>query len=221
MYSSKYSKITNCSNCNSNIDNNSICNTCGMEILDSDIIFIEESLKKNYSGFFSRRQRKHNPYTYCENWLLQLQGKESVNISSENFNRILELAKSFLSQNNDQQLSCTIIRGWLKSLSLSKYNSHITWLRKEIESACNIKSQSYELTNEEIIPILNCFSEIQLLKSKKFRLHYPFLIAKILPLAIKDKSRLDILLSNIHFQNEKTLAKNEHIWRQIKAFLNI
>jgi len=152
---------------------------------------------------------------YCKNWLLQLQGKESVNISSESFNRILEFAK----KSPDQQLSCTVIRGWLKRLSLSKYNSHITWLRKEIESACNIKSQSYELTNEEITVILNYLSEIfQSLKSKKIRLHYPFLLAKILPLAIKDKSRLDILLSNIHFQNEKTLAKNEHIWRQIKAF---
>ena len=139
-YRSRYCKTIKCSNCESDIDNNdAICNTCGMEFLDTDAICIEDSYKQYYSYPFSQKSRKHNPNKYCKNWLLQLQGKESINISSEDFNKILNLATKWLDQNANLELCCRTIRNWLRCLSLTKYYTHITWLRKEIESACEIE----------------------------------------------------------------------------------
>ena len=206
MCCSRYNKITKCTNCNSDIDNNAICNTCGMECLYSDIIRIEEKYMKNYSCSFSRVPNRHNPYKYCKNWLLLLQGKESVNISSENFDKVVGLAKQWLDQNANVELSCPVIRNWLKRLSLSKYNPNVTWLRKQIESACNIQGHSYELTDDEMNQTLNYFSEISkqfisikqdpeilcVLERKNLRniLYYPFIIVKILSHIIQDKTRL-------------------------------
>lgn len=229
MYCSRYSKITKCTNCNSDIDDNAICNTCGMEFLYSDIICIEENYKKNYSCSFHEKQTKHNPYKHCKNWLLKLQGNEVVNISSENFNKILDCARKWLDQNETVELSCSVIRNWLKLLSLTKYNTHITWLRKEIESGCNIKGHSYELSSDEISDILNYFSQIiaqfsALKQDPKVHMHniayYPFFIAKILSLVIHNKNRLNTLLSNVHSQNKKTLAKNEYIWDILSNNIN-
>ena len=233
-YRSRYCKTIKCSNCESNIDNNdAICNTCGMEFLDTDAICIEDSYKQYYSYPFSQKSRKHNPNKYCKNWLLQLQGKESINISSEDFNKILNLAKKWLDQNDNLELCCTIIRNWLRCLSLTKYYTHITWLRKEIESACEIKGHSYELTDCEISEIVTYFSEITKQFSsikddpeiihtfkRKNMLYYPFVIAKVLHLVIHDKNRLNILLSNVHFQDKKTLAKNEYVWEVLRKKLN-
>jgi hypothetical protein len=233
-YRSRYSKMTKCSNCASDIGtDDGFCNVCGMEFLDTGIICVEDLYKKNYSCLFDQKPRKHNPYVYCKSWLLKLQGKESVNISSENFTKILELANSWINQNNNQELSCTIIRNWLKRLSLTKYYTHVTWLRKEIESACNINGHSYDLSSEEMEQILNHFREVitefsnireasEILQKK--RVHnipsYPYFIVKILSLIIRDKDRLKILLSNVHFQCEKTHAKNENIWKLLCKKLN-
>ena len=82
-----------------------------------------------------------------------------VNISSEDFNKILDSAKKWLAQNK-QELSCIVIRNWLKGLSLTKYYSNVTWLRKEIESTCNITGHSYDLSAEEMEQILNHFREV-------------------------------------------------------------
>lgn len=156
-----------CSNCDSEIYNTYICDTCGMEFTNSSIIRIEDFYKKKYSCSFNQKIKKHNPNKHCEIWLLQLQGKETVNISSENFNKIINLAKKWFNQNNNVELSCVVIRKWLKCLSLTNYNPHITWLRKQIENICNaqqlsymVKKHSYDLTNDEIIKILEYFNEI-------------------------------------------------------------
>ena len=78
------SKQTKCNNCDSNVDSTlTTCSTCGMELLDNSIICIEDSYKKYYSYPCRQKQIKHNPNKYCKKWLLQLQGKESVNISTE------------------------------------------------------------------------------------------------------------------------------------------
>ncbi len=111
------------------------------------------------------------------------------------------------------------------------YNPHITWLRIHIESICNIKSHSYELTNEEVVKILEYFNNIVslfsniiqdpnillILKRKKIHniLYYPYCIVRILSFVIEDKERLNILLSNVHFQNKVTLSKNEFIWKEL------
>ncbi len=221
-------KQTNkCNNCQSEIEDYSICMTCGFESEDYSIC-IEKSFENKYSHPY-QRINIHNPNKYYETWILQLQGKEMVKISSENFNKILNLAKIWFCSNTE--LSCDIIRKWLKSLTLSRYNSHITWLRKEIESACGIKSYSFELTNNEINKILEHLKEIiefypkikrksavlKLFKRGKIQnhLYYPFFIVRILSHVIPDKNRLTILLSNIHFQSKSILVRNEYIWKEI------
>lgn len=224
-----------CFNCNNIISLcDTFCKICGAEL--NNIIYIEESYKKTYSFVFNQKIKKHNPNKHCEIWLLQLQGKENITISSENFKRLINIAEKWINQNNQLELSCVIIRKWLKCLSLTHYNSHITWIRIQIESVCNIKGYSYDLTNEEIIKILEYFNEIilqfpiiisnnkilQHLKKKKIHnmIYYPYCIVRILHFVINNKKRLNILLSNVHFQNKITLSKNEFIWKEICNILN-
>lgn len=211
-----------CSNCENNIiDECNICNVCGFEIIDNNINYVEEQFRK----YYSQQRVRYAPNKLFERWLLQLQGKENVNISSANFNKILSLAKNWLNENTDKELSCAIIRQWLKDLSLTKYNSHITWLRIQIESECNIKSHSYELSNYERVEILSYFNKISAeffnVSKAHNLLHYSYLIARILPFVIQDKKRLNVLLSNMHFNlTINTFVKNDNIWRIICERLN-
>src|SRR6266516_1996211 len=219
-----------CSNCETKINNSDICLKCGFECrVGVNNNHIEEFHKNKYSYPFHRRINIHNPRKYCEKWLIELQGREQVNISSDNFNKILNQAGIWFSTNT--QLSCDLIRKWLKSVSLSKYNSHVTWIRKQIESAYSIKTFSYELSNYEVNKILDHFKTIidlypiikrepkvlEIFKSRKIpnNLNYPYLIARILAIVICDKNRLAMLLSNIHFQSESILVKNDHIWKEL------
>src|SRR6266516_8185531 len=145
-----------CSYCEAKINNSDICLICGFECIEGvNNNHIEEFHKYKYSYPFLRRRNVHNPRRYCEAWLIQLQGRERVNISSENFNKIINQAGIWFSSNT--KLSCDLIRKWLKSVSLSKYNSHVNWIRKQMESAYSIKTYSYELSNYEVNKILDHF----------------------------------------------------------------
>ena len=222
--------IIKCNNCEGKIDSSNTCLRCGFECKDSNSnIRIEEFHKNIYSYPFHQRINIHNPRKYCEKLLIQLQGRERVNISSENFNKIITQAGIRFSFNT--KLSCDIIRKWLKSLSLSKYNSHVTWLRIQIESAYGIENNSYELSNYEVNKILDHFKTIidlyriiklepkvlENFKSRKIpnNLNYSYFIARILALVIHDKNRLATLLSNIYFQSEPILVKNDYIWKEL------
>jgi hypothetical protein len=210
-----------------------------METYQQHTSCIEDHFKKHYSNVYNQRA-KHNPNKHCETWLLQLQGKETVNITTENFNKIIGLAKEWFHQNNASvELSCEIIRKWLKSLSLTVYNPHIPWLRKQIHYACDIQrysNDSYDLSNDEIATILHHFNKIvvefshltkepgffKMLEKKRIYnvLYCPYFFARILPFVIDDRTRLKILLSNIHFQSKTTLAKNDYIWKELCNRLN-
>ena len=90
--------------------------TCGFEYENYNYIYIEESYKSRYFYPYYRRIETHNPNKYCETWLLRLQGKEVVNISPEDFNKIINLAKVWFNESSNTKLSDAIIRKWLKSL---------------------------------------------------------------------------------------------------------
>lgn len=220
-----------CSNCNNDILilDSIICNICGYEI--GGVSGVDSFYKKKYVSLFNQRIKKHNPNRHCEIWLLQLQGKEIINMPVSDFDKIIQIAKTWQAYNKDIPLSCIIIRKWLKCISLTIYNPHITWIRIQVETICNMKSNSYELTRDEIKEILIYFNDIieefpniiinqqilNVLKKKKIHniLYYPYCIVRILFFVITDKPRLKILLSNIHFQNSLTLFKNDLIWKEI------
>src|SRR6266516_2686741 len=112
-----------CSNCEVKLNNSDICLRCGFECHEEvNNNRMEEFHKNKYSYPFHRRINVHNPRKYCEAWLIQIQGRERVNISSENFNKIMNQAGIWFSSNTKL---CNLIRKWLKSLSLSKYNSNM------------------------------------------------------------------------------------------------
>ena len=219
-----------CTNCEAKIICTDICLRCGFECQEGrNNRCIEEFHKNKYSYPFHQRITIHNPRKYCETWLIQLQGRERVNISSDNFNKIINQAGMWFSSYT--KLSGDLIRKWLNSLSLSKYNSHVTWIRKQIESAYSIKGYSYELSNYEVNKILEHFKTIldvykkikwepkvlEIFKSRKIpnNLNYSYFIARILAIVIHDKNRLATLLSNMHFQSESILVRNDYIWKEL------
>ena len=51
----------------------------------------------------------------------------------------------------------------------TKYNPHISWLRKEIESAYDIKGYSYELTKNEVTETLGYLKTLLTYIQKLYR----------------------------------------------------
>jgi hypothetical protein len=230
-YSKKYENDL-CINCQ-HVVKNFTCTNCGFK--QSNEIFLEENHKKNYTTFVAKI-KKHNPNKHCEMWLLQLQGKESVNITSQELHKILKLSAEYYQLNPFIKLSCCLIRKMLKQLHLTIFNSHIVWIKKQIAEHLEIKIDSTELTDDEIDEILNYFQNIStvyielshdpkilsVLKKKIIcnNLYYPFYLKKILEFVITDKDRLSNFLINIHLQNGPTIKKNNFIWYNICQKLN-
>lgn len=206
------------------------CSVCGKP--QNNDIFLETKTKENYQLSYVFKNKKHNPNKHCEMWLIQLQGKEAVNISMAQLSLIYDLAEEKYNLNNGNIVfNCTCIRKMLKQLNLTKYNSNIPWIRKCIERHLNIASVDYTFTDHEINNILYYFNIIHLeytriikninilkmIKKKKVHnnLYYPYYLVKIFHFVITDTNKLNYILSNIHTQSSTTLCKNDLLWEII------
>ncbi len=79
---------------------------------------------------------------------------------TEDLNKVVNITTQWKSNNGNVSLFCDLIRNWLKCISLTKYNPHVTWIRIQIENICNIEGYSYELMQNEIKEIITYFDKI-------------------------------------------------------------
>jgi hypothetical protein len=189
-----------------------------------------------YNSSYAFGNQKHNTMKHCELWLLHLQGHEHVAMSHKDLMSLLKLAESDYSTGNGE-FTCKVIRSYLKKLHITRYNPHISWIRRCLENHLSITRDDryYEFTESEIHDILLMFNQIlakyntlrrdsklllQLNRESIHNLYYPYYLVKILQIVIVDEERLAFMLSNIHTQSQKTTQKNDKLWMLIQSGLN-
>lgn len=227
-------KLDSCSNCNT-ITNDDYCIECGYT--NRHIVCIEESQKDCYQNNYMFKTKKHNPNKHCEMWLLQLQGKESVCMSSTNLEMLCDHASMYYTYNPNIEFSCSLIRKWLKQFKLTRYNPNVPWIRRQLELHLGIMRNldKYYFTEYEINDILSIFSQIHneydqltkcpsilyMIRKRKIHnnLYYPYYLIKILNRIITDPNRLAFIMSNIHRQSQRTTYKNDLVWNVLSKRL--
>jgi Poxvirus Late Transcription Factor VLTF3 like len=233
-FMNEYSRKLKCKNCKSVIlEHDMECPTCGCSI---KILYSNVIPRVGYNAYYAFGNKKHNPIKHCELWLSLLQGQEHVAMSHEDLISLVTLAESGYSACNGE-FTCNVIRSYLKKLRLTKYNPHISWIRKYIENHLNITRDEryYNFTQNEINEILSVFNQIlaqyytlrsdsnvlmQLNRKSIHNLYYPYYLVKILQIVIIDEERLAFMLSNIHIQSQKTTLKNDMLWTLMRPKLS-
>ena len=118
-----------------------------------------------------------------------------------------------------EQLTCEMIRTYLKELHLTIYNDHVPLIRKEIT-----KNEPAQLTDHELKLIyvyfgrvIQIFNKIKTTNKPNCPYH-PYFIYKIIEQLLNKQefqSRKKEILSNIHLQSRETLIDNDLLWSLI------
>jgi hypothetical protein len=209
---------SNCEHCSSSsktfLHNDSIayCNDCF-----SVYHLLTDNEKPSYKdppkeiSYFSYKRINH-----YQEWLNQIQGKETTDIPEDVFDRImLELKKQRIYNTHD--LTRSKIKEILKKLKINKYYEHIPYILNRITGIPNPN-----LTPELEEKLRNMFKEIQVpflkhspLIRKNF-LSYSYVIHKFIQLLDKPEYLKHFPL----LKSREKLHQQEEIWKKICLDLN-
>lgn len=191
-----------------------VCPTCGLC----------KDIHNSYYG--STTSSLSSPDKRVRECLNDIQGKRSICISEKEWAKIMkkknEECVSVISSISGRPItrmkvnsvnSCSNIRRWLSSISLSKYNDNVPYIRKLLfgkisyqltQSEVNLTLYYYNIMNEEYKRL---FSE----KDKKSSdPHSAYMLGKILEF-ILEGHKLSILKC-IHLQSMKTITARDKKW---------
>ena len=209
---------TNCDHCSSTsktfLHNDSIsyCNECY-----AVYHLLTDNEKPSYKdppkeiSYFSYKRINH-----YQEWLNQIQGKETTDIPEEVFDQImLELKKQRIY--NTKELTSKKVKEILKKLKINKYYEHIPYILNRITGIPNPN-----LTPELEEKLRNMFKEIQVpflkhspLIRKNF-LSYSYVIHKFIQLLDKPEYLKHFPL----LKSREKLHQQEEIWKKICIDLN-
>jgi hypothetical protein len=192
------------------------CKNCGHIEKMYGVVFEDDQF------FYQEGQRtkhgKYDPIKHAKFWLDRIQGKETTDIPESVINDVKRCIK------RDQlwihNVTCEVVRNYLKQTKNTKYNNHVVLIRKMITGL-----EPSQLTEHEIRLTYRYFGistqKFNQLKgdSKKNNCPYhPFFIYKIIEQILKknkDLIRRQNILSCIHLQSRDTLIENDKIWFEI------
>lgn len=194
-----------------------ICKKCGSSEKMYGVVFEDEQF------FFQEGQRtkhgKYDPAKHCKFWVDRILARETVD--DEDFPLIIKKVKQCIKRDKIRlkQLSCEMIRVYLKELHKTTYNDHVPLICKLIT-----KQEPEQLTDHELKllyvyfgRVIQIFTKIKPI-SKPNCPYHPYFIYKIIEQLLKKtehSSRRKEILSNIHLQSRDTLIENDQIWAQI------
>jgi len=224
----EYLSITDKNYINDNIDNNNalkceFCNSMEKTVLNNDSIsvcnkcfsvqhLLTDNEKPSYKdppkeiSYFSYKRINH-----YQEWLNQIQGKETTDIPEEVFDKImLELKKQRIT--NVKDINRQKVKEILKKLKINKYYEHIPYILNRITGIPNPN-----LTQELEEKLRNMFKEIQVpflkhspLVRKNF-LSYSYVIHKFIQILNKDEYLRYFPL----LKSREKLHQQEEIWKKI------
>ena len=229
----EYLSITDKNYINDNIDNTQalrcdFCNSMDKTIISSDSISIcnncnsvQHMLTDNEKPSYKDPPKEISYFSYkrinhYQEWLNQIQGKETTDIPEEVFDKImLELKKQRITNKNE--ITRSKIKEILKKLKINKYYEHIPYILNRITGIPNPN-----LTPELEEKLRNMFKEIQVpflkhspLVRKNF-LSYSYVIHKFIQLLGKDEYLKYFPL----LKSREKLHQQEEIWKKICNDLN-
>lgn len=190
-----------------------ICYNCGKTEKLYGIVFEDEQFW--YQEGQRTKHGKYDPTKHCKFWVDRIQAKENTEIPK----KVIKAIKKCLIRDNIwlEQLDCSMIRAYLKALKMTKYNDHVSLIKKIITG-----KEPNQLTDTELKLIYIYFSRIIQIYNKTKPLgkpncpYHPFFIYKILEHILSDQpGRRDNILSCIHLQSRETLIENDRIWKRI------
>ncbi len=199
-----------------------VCKKCGTVEKMYGVVFEDEQL------FYQEGQRtkngKYDPSKHCKFWVDRILARE--NIDDNKFKDAVKAVKLCRKRDNIriEQLSCEMIRSYLKELHLTIYNDHVPFIRKKITNI-----EPAQLTDHELMLVHVYFSRViqifnRIKTSNKPNCPYhPYFIYKIIEQILKGNehaSRRKEILSNIHLQSRDTLIENDCIWIQIVPYIS-
>jgi hypothetical protein len=204
--------------CGSNmiIDANSsmlICTNCGLSkelygtVFEDDQFYYQEGQRTKHGTY--------DPSKHCRFWVERIQARETTEIPEL---IITNIKKCILYDKikNKNQVTCVLLRKYLRYTRNSKYNEHVPLIRKIITGIIPPQLTDYEMQLIHIYfdKVIHIFEEIKPPQKTNCPYH-PYFIYKIIEQIMKtdkDKLRKSKILSCIHLQSRSTLVTNDSLW---------
>lgn len=196
-----------------------ICYECGNTEKLYGIVFEDEQF------FYQEGQRtkhgKYDPIKHCRFWLERIQAKENYEVPKH----VLRKIRSCIQRDSIfmENVTCPIIRGYLKECKLTEYNDHVPLIKKKVTGIQQVQLTDYEFRLvcvyfRQVIQIYNAIKP----DDKPNCPYHPFFIYKIIEQKLKSNTqrlRKIAILDNIHLQSRETLIENDRIWERIIQYI--
>jgi hypothetical protein len=208
-----------CNQCNVVMHINSssselICKICGIIIDLHGTIFEEDQFY--YQDGSRSKHCAYDPSKHCRFWVDRIQAKKTIDIPQS---IISDVAKCIINDRirDKLQITCYKIRTYLHNTGNSKYNEHISLIRKMITgiSPPQLSDRELQLLFIYFDKVIHIFDDTKP-KDKTNCPYHPYFIYKIIEQIItENKKRKKDILSCIHLQSRETLIENDKIWYSI------
>ena len=181
-----------------------VCTNCG---LMEYVLLDEDRMIKEYSPY----ERKN----HFKDWLKQIQAKESVEISEEIFNKIVNELRKNKYYSNKKNINRTVIQKILKKLGYSKLYKHTPFIINKITG-----KPAPTISREIEDKFIKMFEFIQepwemfKPKGRKNFISYPYILYKFCELL-----ELEYLLDFFPMLDFPNLAIPDKVWKQICNYL--
>ncbi len=196
-----------------------VCKNCGKLEKMAGVVFEDDQFY--YQEGKRTKHGKYDPIKHAKFWLDRIQAKESTNIPDE----IINAVKRCILRDRQwiNNITCEMIRMYLKQLKMTTYNNHTALILKLITGV-----EPEQLTETEVRLVYMYFGSViqifnKIKKPTKYNCPYhPYFIYKIIEQIIKlphERMRREKILSFIHLQARDTLIDNDITWFEICDYI--
>lgn len=221
-----YEDVTSnmCSNCNTvyqieDKDSQFVCKSCGQLEKIYGAVFEDEQF------FYQEGQRtkhgKYDPTKHAKAWIERIQARENTEIPAN----VITAVKKCITRDGIflDMLKCEDIRGYLKELQFTEYNTHVPLIRKIItgKEPPQLTEHEIQLTYKYFGIVIQIFSMLKP-EDKSNCPYIPFFLYKILEQILsapRQRLRRKEILSCIHVQSRDTLIGNDKHWFKICTYI--
>lgn len=174
----------------------------------------------------SRNTSNYKQEENCIVWLNKLQGIDNKDIPQTLITRLNELAIRDKAQLPHKK-TCRRIRVWLKELEETSYNNHAAKIKYMMTGIIpeQLSSEEKETVKRYFPSIMTEYNKVKP-SNRKNSCYQPHIILKILEQKIdrstrEKEERFLRIVSNIHFQDDETILKNDQILQTIFPTLGL
>lgn len=214
-----------------------ICQECGITFPLHGCIFDDNQYYLTQCNI--TRYKTQNSRKLGQEWLGRIQGREGTEIPEVVIDDIeKEMLRIYGKRLRTLRgLTCDEVRAWLDKCGHMKYYCNVVKVRNLLTSRYDINTLPPPLTGYEeerilndLDAVINHYSKIKnsehvkRITNKEYNSskgYYPYWLMKIIEWRLRGDPRCKPLISCIHRQEQKTLNKNDVIWKLICSHIGI